>query len=190
MPSLNLIRGCRLEPAGEGAWISIEVHKIPTWCASIRPDPAHPGGMWQRAYLRSSRGTWIDGRMADLFGPLPDGVFEAKSILKANTSQCVYLAVESGRIEVLGRDGEERLVVARLALLYPQEVRSISPPPSSLPPLVGSMKQTAWAESIRAVVMTRMGDDPKMLAAVRNIVDATWWIANRNRSRDDLRLPA
>ena len=47
-----------------------------------------------------------------------------------------------------------------------------------LPALVGSEKQVKWATTIRESVLA-LSWPPTTAAALRQIVDATWWIANK-----------
>jgi hypothetical protein len=47
----------------------------------------------------------------------------------------------------------------------------------SLPELLGTEPQVAWATTIRKIALTKI--EPKDVERIANVVDATWWIANR-----------
>jgi hypothetical protein len=57
------------------------------------------------------------------------------------------------------------------------------------PRLMGSIKQVDWAIKIRETMIAMAGwaEDPDLAARLGEIQDATWFIANRDRSTSELR---
>lgn len=59
-----------------------------------------------------------------------------------------------------------------------------------LPPLSGSAKQVAWAQTIRDQAVVKLGDrlqDPAVLAALAGRTEAGWWIDHRGNPAREVR---
>jgi hypothetical protein len=196
MPTLLLNRQCRIiDPESTAATVICEARANVSrgWCARIKPDPSRPIGLWGRAYLKGTPDV-RDGRAVVVFAGLPPGHYEAHSTLRSRKAQSVYLEVaDGGWIKILGGQGDEDLVIARLNGMTPHELADARQTSGTrgdgLPPLNGSLKQAAWAERlreelIRALEQTGALDLVDRVCAVR---DATWFIANRDRPLAALR---
>jgi hypothetical protein len=160
------------------------------WCARIAVDPAKPDGLWMRRYLQGVSGL-LDGREVVIYNDLVPGDYEAHSCLRSRIAQSAYFAVgRAGAIAVLGRGGDEDLVLARLHGITPDALRAARAATAhdDLYPLEGTIKQVAWATRIRADLIAaavRAGDHA-LVARLRQVRDATWFIANRDRAPDRL----
>jgi hypothetical protein len=196
MPTLLLNRQCRIiNPESTVATVVTEPRANVSrgWCARITPDPSGPIGLWDRAYLEGTPDV-LDGREVIAFAGLPPGRYEAHSTLLSRKAQSVYFeVVEGGGIEILGGQGDEGLVIARLNGMTLGELADAREASRTrgdgLPPLDGSLKQVAWAERlreqlIRALEQSGAVDLVDRVLAVR---DATWFIANRDRPLAALR---
>jgi hypothetical protein len=190
MPTLLLNRQCRIiDPESTAATVVTEPRANVSrgWCARITPDPSGPIGLWDRAYLEGTPDV-LDGRAVIAFAGLPRGHYEAHSTLLSRKAQSVYFEVaEGGGIEILGGQGDEGLVIARLNRMTLDELvdaRAASRTQGDgLPPLDGSLKQVAWAERLREQLIRALEQSGALdlVDRVLAVRDATWFIANRDR---------
>ena len=196
MATLLLNRQCRIVDAGSAAAAVVcepRANVSRGWCARITPDPSGPIGLWDRAYLQGTAEV-RDGRAVIVFAGLPPGRYEAHSALLSRKAQSVYFEVaECGGIEILGGQGDEGLVIARLNGMTLDELadarRAHATRGDGLPPLDGSLKQVAWAERVREELIHALEQAGALdlVDRVRGVRDATWFIANKDRSLAALR---
>jgi len=197
MGALLLNRTCEVVAMGDDPAIVVcePSRRTPNvWCAAIRPDPENGLRMWVKDYL-TGEGCEFDGRAVVVFQNLPPGFYEARSTRTAKVSQSVAFQVTAGgEIEILGTVGDEDAVIARLNGMTPDELHDARADATavnddSLPVLEGSIRQVAWAETIReALVDAALGAGEDELAVrIWDVRPASWFIANQRRSTAELR---
>jgi hypothetical protein len=193
MPILDLNRKCRLTERGLAAIVICAPRTGISrgWLAEIAPNPADPLGMWSRRFLVGEPAV-RDDRPVNVFTGFEPGYYEAHSAFRSSMAQSVYFRVTvRNSIMILGGDGDEDLIIARLnrmtvAELHEARAARVEDEPLQL---AGTFKQVAWAVSIRRSLVTaavRAGD-PGLAARLGEVNDATWFIANRDRSPGELR---
>ena len=194
MPALLLNRQCRVEVLEPDSIVVVCEPRAGVSagsCARIGPDPGTPLGLWRRTYLRAAP-ELFDGRPVNVFVDLPAGVYEAHSTLRSRRAQVIYFRVTDGAIEILGGQGDEDLVVAilnGLTLAELHDARAAAAKDDGLPPLDGSFRQVAWAVRVRddLIRAAEAAGDLDLAARLRHVRDATWFIANRDRTLNELR---
>jgi hypothetical protein len=161
------------------------------WCAWIGLDPEDPYGLWRREFLRPAPAP-LGGRTVHFFDNLPPGHYEAHSALRSRVPQSVYFRVTTrGRIKILGGSGDEdRLIAAFNGMTLDElhDAREAANRDQVLPLLEGSLKQAAWGALLRADLIRAAeaeGDD-ELVTRLRQIRDASWFIANRHRRPAEL----
>ena len=194
MPSLDLVRGCRLRPWGEGVQVRVEDHHHlgHGFVVELLPDPADPTGSWRRETVRRSRTDRAGRRPIGVYGPMLDGIYEARSIRRAREAFITYFAVRAGTIELRDdedavlcrlngkdRDTLDRLRAARITIAAPR----------AIPELTGTFRQRQWAREIRMkkLAAAEAAGDEALAAELARPTSAAWWIANRDRAVDELR---
>jgi hypothetical protein len=193
---LDLVRGCEVVQAGDGLHVRVEDHRRlgAGFVAELLPDPADPTGSWRREPVRR---VWTDHRGRRQFGfyRLGQGVFEARSIRRAGKTVVTYFEVSGGTIEVLGHDGDEDVVLARLAQLDEdaldglRSTQTATATPQALPELTGTFRQRRWAREIRRqkLAAAQAAGDAALASDLASVTSAPWWIANRDRVVDALK---
>lgn len=195
MQALLLNRQCALEEL-ESDWILVVCEPragvSAGCCARIGPDPEHPYDLWTRDFLRAAPDQ-LDGRPVNVFVDLPPGLYEAHSTLRSRRSQVVYFEVTAGGgIEFRGGPGDEDSILAdfnAMTLEALHDARGAAAAAADLPPLAGTPRQVAWAARLRGdMILTAEADgDPGLVLRLRQVQDATWFIANRDRPPAELR---
>lgn len=56
--------------------------------------------------------------------------------------------------------------------------------------MTGSEAQIKWAEEIRYALLARCRHAPGVVACMKTITQATWWLANKDRNFNTIRWPA
>jgi len=162
------------------------------WLARIAPGPNDPYGLWSRVYLDGTRDR-RDGREALVYARLGPGCYEAHSTLRTRTAHAIcFVVTAGGDIEILGGRGDEDVVIARLNGLTLGELhdaRAAAVVGDAPPQLEGSIRQVAWAETIRdALVDAALDDgDDELAVGLWEVRQASWFIANQGRTPGELR---
>jgi hypothetical protein len=194
MPVLLLNRRCtiqRWEPDSAGVVCEPRGHVSAGWCARIDPDPEDPYGLWRRDYLRAAPAQ-LGGRTVHFFDNLPPHCYEAHSVLRSRVPQSAYFRVTArGGIKILGGSGDEDRLIAAFNGMTPdelQDARESASRDDELPRLEGSMKQAAWGVRLRARLIqdAEKEGDEELVTRLRQIRDATWFIANGRRRPAEL----
>lgn len=154
--------------------------------------PARPGDTdpWRRAFLRPTGESRRPGeaggagRWLLAYAGLAEGPHEAHSVLRAGRAHRVVFRVRDGAIAVLDDGGDARAVLAALGWAAPVVGDD------GLPRLVGSPAQVDWARTIRLGILPRLAGRPDLASILLQVVDATYFVANRNRPPADWPPPA
>jgi hypothetical protein len=196
MPTLLLNRQCRIiDPESVGATVICEprANVSAGTCACITPDPDRPYSVWRRNDLHGTPGN-RDGRAVNVFAGLPPGRYAAHSTLRSNRGQSVYVEITAGgALTIIGSQGDEDLVIARLNGMTPHELHAARQAARAgsdgLPPLEGSIKQVDWAEQLRGELIrgAERAGDLDLVDRILAVSDATWFIAARDHPLATLR---
>lgn len=158
------------------------------WLArlSARPDPAsalEKYGDVEREFVNGDRiGTseTLGGQLARVYASLPDSTYEA-SVYNGGSGLRRWFVVDHGRVTHVTKYVE----TARGWLGLPPtlaQARAIAAAASRvanrLPPLLGTARQVAWGEALRARVVARCPSE--LLGELARFETAKWWIDARD----------
>jgi hypothetical protein len=194
VPVLDLVRGVKVVVDDDAVRVVVEDHRRlgNGFVAELLPDPVNPVQRWRREHVRRT-GTDYRGRRTGHYVLASAGVFEARSVYRANKLGVTYFVVEGGVVEVIGHKGDELQVLAHVngidtdALAGLREIQEKEEHPQALPPLTGTPRQVQWATDLRARRMAEAARDPSLLGELSRVEAAAWFIVTRNDSLERLR---
>jgi hypothetical protein len=197
MPMLRLDRRVELiEDEGPPAVVCEPKTRISGGtCVRLSIDPERPYRHWLRTPLEAEPRAHPDRPPVKvlLYDALEPGIYEAHSTFRSGEAVVAYVRVAAaGAIELLGHAGDEDAVLAALHGLPVDELiaaRRAAGAVEGRPEMAGTARQVAWAESIRDTLTAaaRAAGDEQLAAGLETVTDATWFLANRDRSPSELR---
>jgi hypothetical protein len=150
---------------GQNAYVApLDFKGSPDLSRAVFPKPQK--GQEQNSY----KGKFFTGEVDE--SKLADGWYQYKeAVFQSTKSSYGFIKIQSGEITEEASSVDE-VIISKVNQIWP-----------SLPPLVGSEKQTLWAEKIRAAILLECyergyvhGDSPNDIALSNSPCEAKWWI--------------